>query len=61
MNGSGKDLNDEFQQTMKRRKNGGESKAKGSHRTLEMPFMLELEGELFSVNYTDEGKGKSDE
>lgn len=55
------DLHQEFKETLKRRKNGGESKAKGSHRTLEMPFMWELEGELFSVDYSDQGEGKSDE
>lgn len=47
------DLHQEFKETLKRKKNGGESRAKGSHVTQEMPFMLEMEGELWSNDYTD--------
>lgn len=54
------DLHQEFKETLRKRKNGGESKAKGSHRTQEMPFVLELPGELFSMDYSGQ-EGESDE
>lgn len=55
------DLHQAFKETLRKRKNGGESKAKGSHRTLEMPFMWELPGELFSMDFTDQEEERPDE